>query len=344
MKFILTDDSVDRDYERVLISGLKTDNFEKNPIMLYQHRQDSFWTGKDAPLPIGYWKNISKTGNQISAEPEFNDTELAQQVKSLVEHGTLNACSIGFRAIAYSNDPALMLPGQKYATITQSELLECSIVMIPSNPNAVAVKSFDKDGKKYNITGNSNVSDDDIQKLDAAAKSFFQTPQNKNIMTELFKKLSDEVKGELTSIKSMVETFIKGGVATQVKTDGEKPDGDQKPEEGAAEGAERMKEFTGKVEAIEKKLGEMQTENETISKAKDDAEAAVKTLTTEKETLVKEVADLKAANLKLSGKDGNETEVTIDGKDKNAIVPEKPVNETPEQKTKRLAALAASIK
>lgn len=350
MKFILTDDSVDRDYERVLITGLKTDNFEKNPIMLYQHRQDSFWTGKDAPLPIGFWKNISKTGNQISAEPEFNDTELAQQVKSLVEHGTLNACSIGFRAIAYSNDPALMLPGQKYATITQSELLECSIVMIPSNPNAVAVKSFDKDGKKYNITGNSNVSDEDIQKLDAAAKSFFQTPQNKNTMTELFEKLQKEVKGELSSIKSMVETFIKGAPA-QVKTDGEKPDGEQKPEEATGEGAERMKEFTGKVEAIEKKLGEMQTENESLAKAKEDAEATVKSLTTEKETLAtdktnleKEVGELKAANLKLSGGDEVGTTTVIEIKEKNDAVPEKPINETQEQKTKRLAALAASIK
>ena len=342
MKFILTDDSVDRDYERVLITGLKTDNFEKNPIMLYQHRQDSYWTGKEAPLPIGFWKNISKSGNQITAEPEFNDTELAQQVKALVEHGTLNACSIGFRAIAFSNDPDLMLPGQKYATITQSELLECSIVMIPSNPNAVAVKSFDKDGKKYNISGESNLSAEDIQKLDEAAKSFFTSSKNKNIMTELFEKLQKEVKGELSSIKSMVETFIKGSTPPAVKADGEKPEG------GAAvegEGAERMKEFTGKVEAIEKKLGEMQTENEGLAKAKDAAEASVKLLTTEKDTLVKEVSDLKAANLKLSGGEGKGSEevIVIEGKDKNAVVPEAPVNETPAQKSKRLADLASKL-
>lgn len=291
-------------------------------------------------LPIGNWKNLALKDGKWSAQIEYNSSDLGQLLKQLEDEGQTFSTSVGYLPISFSNEVNVMLPGQKYATTTTWELLEISICTVQSNRNAVQQKSFDPAVKQYKEVGSPSLSQKSLDLLDAVITKNLKT---QNPMTELFAKLEKEVKGELSSLKSLFETFIKGNTEAKTKTDGEKPSGEEKPEEGAAEGAERMKEFTGKVEAIEKKLGEMQTENETISKAKDDAEAAVKTLTTEKETLVKEVADLKAANLKLSGKDGNETEVTIDGKDKNAIVPEKPVNETPAQKTKRLADLAAKI-
>jgi HK97 family phage prohead protease len=347
MKFILTDDSVDRDSERILVTGLKTDNFEKNPVMLYQHRQDSWWTGKEAPLPIGYWNNITREGNKITAEPVFNDTLLAQEVKALVEHGTLRACSIGFKAISYSNEPELMLPGQKYATITSAELLEASIVMIPANPNAVAVKSFSKDGTKYEVSGESKLTEEQIQKLDAAAKQFHKSQNKPNDMTKLFEDLKKSINEDLKGMKSLIEKFTGKKDAT----------------EPTVVTADQVKEFTGKVEAIEKSLVDLEKENTDLNTAKEAAEASVKSLTTEKETLVSEKAalvtdketltkrvtelensekELKAANLKLSG--GKDEEATvIDDKNKNDEVPEAPKDETPQQKSQRIAKMLEKV-
>lgn len=143
--FVLTDESLDADSERVVIDGVDISRFEGNPVMLYNHiRSASSWFGENpdtrAILPIGRWENIRKQRKRIVADAYIDfDDEFAAKVGNKVRNGVLNAVSIGFRPMAWSDDPEDMVKGQTGLTITKAELWEASLVDIPSNPNALAI-------------------------------------------------------------------------------------------------------------------------------------------------------------------------------------------------------------
>jgi len=133
LTFVLSDESVNRYGFRVLTSGIRLENFKKNPVMFYNHDRSH--------MPIGKWTNIKVKDGKLVADPEFDTAdELAMKVKDKVEKGIINSTSIGFDVIALSNDPALMLPGQRRSTVTEAELFEASLVDIPGNAHAVRMR------------------------------------------------------------------------------------------------------------------------------------------------------------------------------------------------------------
>ena len=138
MDFVVSTESVNKYGYRVLTEGIDTSEFEKNPLMFYNHDR---W-GK---LPIGRWENLRKENNKLVATAVFDDDdEFAQKVKNKVEKRILNACSMGFDAKELSDDASLLLPGQKRATVTKSILHEISIVDLPGNGDAMRLKMPNK--------------------------------------------------------------------------------------------------------------------------------------------------------------------------------------------------------
>lgn len=139
LTFILSDENVNDYGYRVLTSGIDTTDFEKNPVMLYNHhRTVESWDGadNDAMLPIGKWTNIRKDGGKLLADAEFDeDDEFAMKIKGKVEKGILNTASIYFRIVERSEDPMLMLQGQTRETVVKSRIKEGSITDIPGNPS-----------------------------------------------------------------------------------------------------------------------------------------------------------------------------------------------------------------
>lgn len=130
---------------RILTEGIQLEAFKKNPIMLYIHARDDQWTaqykGQDRDklhLPIGKWENIRIEGGQVLADPVFDvEDDFAKEIARKWDKGFLNACSMGFNFIEWSEDPVYLLQGQTRATVTKSELLEISIVDIPGDADAV---------------------------------------------------------------------------------------------------------------------------------------------------------------------------------------------------------------
>jgi HK97 family phage major capsid protein/HK97 family phage prohead protease len=134
-EFVLSDATPDRFGDIVEVDGWEFANFIKNPVALFSHRAD---------FPIGTWANIRKQdkalrGNLILAPKGISPR--IDEIRGLVEAGILRAVSVGFKPLASRpvdptrNDPFGMTP-QIY---TKSELVECSLVSIPANPNALAV-------------------------------------------------------------------------------------------------------------------------------------------------------------------------------------------------------------
>lgn len=137
-RLILSDSSLNRYGYRVLTSGLNIENYKKNPILLYMHFRDEgspIWGNYKA---VGHIEDLQINGDELSGIPVFDKVDdLSKEVSAKYEAGTFSAASIGIRIIATSANKDLLLPGQTRETVTESELMEVSIVDIPANANAV---------------------------------------------------------------------------------------------------------------------------------------------------------------------------------------------------------------
>jgi phage head maturation protease len=144
VRYVASDESVDRYGDIIRASGWQLDNFRKNPVLLAQHNTNT--------LPIGKVDPVGIEGTRLIAHAEFapeGTSTLADAVWALVDKGYMNAASVGFMPLADPN-PIRGEPDPKtgYQPITgwefiAQELLELSVVSVPANPNALQLaKSF----------------------------------------------------------------------------------------------------------------------------------------------------------------------------------------------------------
>jgi len=138
-KILISDESTNRNGFRVLTAGINISDYEQNPILLWMHNRA--WRGShDDVLPIGRIINLSMEGSELFGEPEFDvDDPFAKQISDKFEKGFLKAVSAGLEPVEWSEDVALMMPGQTRPTLTKSVLFEVSIVVISSNCNTLAL-------------------------------------------------------------------------------------------------------------------------------------------------------------------------------------------------------------
>jgi len=137
--FVLSDESVDRMGDVVVQSGMSLTQFKRNPIALFSHQSRQ---------PIGTWENIRREGVKLLADLKLakaGTSRMIDEVRSLIEQRILRACSIGFAPVKSEPiDPEQPYAGQRY---TKTELLEASIVAVPANANALALRSLSPEMK-----------------------------------------------------------------------------------------------------------------------------------------------------------------------------------------------------
>ena len=170
--FVVSDETINSYGFRVLTSGINTKNFLKNPIGLFNHQRYDDWSTEYSG-PVVKWSNLvkQKDGSMV-ADPVFDENDpKGKVIANKVENGFLSAASIGFKIIEMSDDPKYMLPGQKYPTVTKCELVEISIVDIPSNKNAIAL--YDESENRIELND-----DTDIMKLSAYKSRITSPPEN----------------------------------------------------------------------------------------------------------------------------------------------------------------------
>jgi HK97 family phage prohead protease len=132
IEHVITARTVDRDGDVVEPRGVRSDNFRKNPVVLFGHNSWNFPVAKNVALDV--------TDDQIVALTQFAGLEQAnaeaETAYRMARDGFLNAWSIGFMPITWSEDKAL--PGQDGWWFKETELYEYSLVPIPSNPEALS--------------------------------------------------------------------------------------------------------------------------------------------------------------------------------------------------------------
>ncbi len=117
------------------------EEYRSNPIILWQH---------DPTIPaIGRAERVEVVDGKLVADIRFDDSEenaLGRLVKSQIERGFLNSVSVGFapgkstpRAALPKDDPRRSSSGFVYS---DSYLHEISVVNVPANPAALALRSL----------------------------------------------------------------------------------------------------------------------------------------------------------------------------------------------------------
>jgi HK97 family phage prohead protease len=131
--------TVDRDADRVMPLGMRLENYKANPVIMYGHQYGEPWS------LIGRAADIQVDADGIRILPELrepvNDADPMCIIRALWDQGLLKAASIGFNPLRYADNPF----GGK--DISESELLEISLVPIPANQTALrlAVKGIGAD-------------------------------------------------------------------------------------------------------------------------------------------------------------------------------------------------------
>ena len=132
MEFVLSDESPDRMDDVISADGWELANFKKNPIALFGHRSD---------FPIGKWRDLKVDKGELRGHlqlaPEGTSPRI-DEIRRLIDAGILKAVSVGFRPLAHEtrkNDDGDFIGFH----FTKQELVECSLVSVPANPNALSV-------------------------------------------------------------------------------------------------------------------------------------------------------------------------------------------------------------
>ena len=134
----ITTDSVDRDGEVVVPAGMNSKDYERNPVLLYEH---------DVQRPIGKMLGMKRMERAIEAEfalaprPESHEGEwFPDTVAALMDFGALNTMSIGI--LGLEARPASKADSEKYGDGVRRvygkwKLLEVSVVSLPANQDAI---------------------------------------------------------------------------------------------------------------------------------------------------------------------------------------------------------------
>jgi len=139
LEFVMSDGSVDRMGDVIEPSGWKLDNFaaDRNPVALFNHKSDQV---------IGNWRDVRVVKNRLLGRLELaarGTSALVDTVRALVEQNVLRAVSVGFRPVKMEPLDAEADEFWGPFRFLEQELLECSLVAVPANPNALAtVKSL----------------------------------------------------------------------------------------------------------------------------------------------------------------------------------------------------------
>lgn len=127
--FIASCGTVDDHGTSLVASGLDLERLRANPLFLWMHRCE------DPEDAIGRLVSIDLQGDQLVVVAEFGTTELAERCWRAVVDGRINGVSIRFKTIAshFAGDVEV---------IDRAEVYECSLVLLPSNPDCLAIRSY----------------------------------------------------------------------------------------------------------------------------------------------------------------------------------------------------------
>jgi len=133
-EFVMSDETQDRMGDVISADGWDLKDFRKNPVALYGHNSRD--------LPIGSWKNVRLEGKRLIGKLQLADegtSPFIDTIRKLLVQRHLKAVSVGFlpsEAEPLTKDSDPFWGPFRYL---KQALMECSVVSVPANPNALAL-------------------------------------------------------------------------------------------------------------------------------------------------------------------------------------------------------------
>jgi HK97 family phage prohead protease len=157
LSYVMSDGTVDRMGDVIEPDGWKLGNFKKNPIALFAH---------DSRFIVGNWGNFRVEKNALRGELDLLEpvSDRLIEINTAVKAGVLRAVSVGFRPIKQEAIEGSKVGGVRFI---EQELVECSLVAVPANPNAIQF------AKSLNLSP------------DAMSMIFGKTAEQKDIVEEI---------------------------------------------------------------------------------------------------------------------------------------------------------------
>lgn len=136
LEFTMSDGSIDRAGDIIDPAGWK---IGKHIPALYGHEGHR--------LPIGKWTDVKVVKGALVGKlqlAEEGTSGFIDAVRNLLRQKMLNNCSVGFRPLAKEPLDDKSDPFWGPFKFTKQELLECSLVNVPANPNATIRRALDQ--------------------------------------------------------------------------------------------------------------------------------------------------------------------------------------------------------
>ena len=136
----ITTETIDRDGEVLISDGMNASEFEKNPVVFYNH---------DYAQPVGKITDLRRSRGKIDASIEFakrpegfEGSYFPEFVESLVEQGIVKGISVGFIPLPGGVRKASTKDREDYGdevrqVFSKWKLLEVSIAPLPANGTAL---------------------------------------------------------------------------------------------------------------------------------------------------------------------------------------------------------------
>lgn len=138
-EYILSDETIDRYGDVISADGWDLTEFKpgRNPVALFNH---------NANAVIGRWENVRVENKRLLGRlilAAEGTSQLADEVRRLIQQKLVRAVSVGFLPTA--KEPLTKDADEFWGPFRylKQQLIECSVVAVPANPNALQVaRSF----------------------------------------------------------------------------------------------------------------------------------------------------------------------------------------------------------
>ena len=223
IEFISSTENVrDRDGDIIAVDGWDLSNFRKNPLVLFGHQYDKPAVGKVISSRItdnALRQKVKFIGPDVANEQEYSDwpewLKFADLLYQLYSKGYMQAVSVGFSPVEFE------YADEEDANVNflKQELLELSLVTIPSNPaalQAAGIKGKDKQLIKDYLNKAKSLIDDDEEVIEIVEEEIEIVEEKINLDDIEYKEEYIWIDG-VKMTKSELQEMINKAVAEQVK-------------------------------------------------------------------------------------------------------------------------------
>jgi HK97 family phage prohead protease len=123
-------DQVARDGMVIDPEGLRTEDYMKNPVVLWEHGQDP----RRGAEPVARCTNLMRKDDGYVAEIEFAEDDFAQRIEGKMRNEFINAVSVGWKTedVRREERGENMIP-----VVRESDMTEFSVVGVPADTDAL---------------------------------------------------------------------------------------------------------------------------------------------------------------------------------------------------------------